>query len=154
MGRPSPFSLMASPLLPGEKRAPRAPRLSPSPLLPGEELSWPLFSFSSLEEASSFADVLERELKALEEKASPFSLRADASELEEEASSFLASLKREHRLASSASSIRSAASQLRERARELRAIADQREKRLAFLEEALEELEALMAELRWPLLAR
>ena len=145
--------LMASPLLPGEKRAPRAPRLSPSPMLPGE-LSWPEFSFSSLEEASSFADDLERELKALEEKASPFSLRADASELEKEASSFLASIKREPRLASSASSIRSAASQLRERARELRAIADQREERLAFLEEALEELEALMAELRWPLLAR
>lgn len=75
------------------------------------------------------------------------------SSLEEEASSFLSSLRSEPRLASSASSIRSAASQLRERALELRTIADRREALQAQLEESLEELEALMAELRWPLLA-
>lgn len=143
---------MASPLLPGEKRAPRAPRLSPSPLLPGE-LSWPELSFSSLEEAETFALMLEKNLRLLEERSSPFSLRADASELEEEASSFLLSLEREPRLASSASSIRSAASQLRERALELRLIADRREALRARMEESLEELETLIAELRWPLLA-
>lgn len=144
---------MASPLLPGEKRAPRAPRLSPSPVLPGE-LSWPEISFSSLEEAEAFALMLERNLRLLEERSSPFSLRADASALEEEASSFLLSLEREPRLASSASSIKSAVSQLRERALELRTIADRREALQTQLEESLEELEELMAGLRWPLLAR
>jgi hypothetical protein len=144
---------MPSPLLPGEARAPRAPRLSPSPVLPGE-LSWPVLSFSSLEEAEAFALMLEKNLRLLEERSSPFSLRADANALEEEASSFLSSLRREPRLASSASSIRSAVSQLRQRALELRMIADRREALQAQLEESLEELEELMAELRWPLLAR
>lgn len=153
MGRPSPFSLMASPLLPGEKRAPRAPRLSPSPVLPGE-LSWPELSFSSLEEAEIFALMLEKNLRLLEERSSPFSLRADASALEEEASSFLLALEREARLAHIAPDIRMQASQLRERALELRTIADRREALQAQLEESLEELEELMAELRWPLLAR
>ena len=59
------FLLMASPLLPGELRAPRAPRLSPSPVLPGE-LSWPELSFSSLEEAEAFALMLEKNLRLLE----------------------------------------------------------------------------------------
>lgn len=122
--------------------------------LKASDCSWPSFSFSSVEEASSFADELERELRALEEQASPFSLRADAKELEEEASSFLLALEREPRLSSSEASIRSAAHQLRDRALELRFIADRREARLSFLEEALEELEELLASLRFPLLAR
>ena len=46
------------------------------------------------------------------------------------------------------------ASQLRERALELRTIAKRREALQAQLEESLEELERLIAELRWPLLAR
>jgi hypothetical protein len=49
-------------LLPGELRAPFAPRLSPSPLLPGE-LSWARLSFSSAEEAEGFALELESRLK-------------------------------------------------------------------------------------------
>ena len=69
---------MASPLLPGELRAPRAPRLSPSPVLPGE-LSWPVLSFSSLEEAEAFALMLEKNLRLLEERASPSRLREDGS---------------------------------------------------------------------------
>jgi hypothetical protein len=153
MGRPSPFSLMASPLLPGELRAPRAPRLSPSPVLPGE-LSWPVLSFSSLEEAEAFALMLEKNLRLLEERASPSRLREDALELEEEASSFLSALERERCLAHIAPDIRTQAKQLRERALELRTIADRREALQAQLEESLEELEVLIAELRWPLLAR
>lgn len=146
---------MASPLLPGELRAPRAPRLSPSPVLPGE-LSWPVLSFSSLEEAEAFALMLEKNLALLEERSSPFSLRADAEELELEASSFLSALERaaELRLCLSAKDLQMGALQLRERAAELRLIADRREALQAQLEESLEELEALMAELRWPLLAR
>jgi len=144
---------MASPLLPGEARAPRARRLSPSPLLPGE-LSWPELSFSSLEEAEAFALMLEKNLALLEERSSPSSLRADALELEEEASSFLSALKRERCLAHIAPDIRMQAKQLRARAAELRTIADRREALRDQLEESLEELEELMAELRWPLLAR
>lgn len=143
---------MASPLLPGELRAPRAPRLSPSPLLPGE-LSWPALSFSSLEEAEAFALMLEQNLALLEERSSPFSLRADAEALELEASSFLSALEREPRLRLSEKDLRMAARQSRERAAELRTIADRREALRAQLEESLEELEELMAEIRWPLLA-
>ena len=152
MERPSPFSLMASPLLPGELRAPRAPRLSPSPVLPGE-LSWPVLSFSSLEEAEAFALMLEKNLVALEERSSPSRLREDAEELELEASSFLSALEREPRLCITAKDLQMAARQLRARALELRTIADRREALRAQLEESLEELEELMAELRWPLLA-
>jgi hypothetical protein len=47
-----------------------------------------------------------------------------------------------------------AAKQLRARALELRTIADRREALRAQLEESLEELEELMAAIRWPLLAR
>jgi hypothetical protein len=144
---------MASPLLPGELRAPRAPRLSPSPVLPGE-LSWPELSFSSLEEAEAFALLLEKNLRLLEERASPSRLREDALKLEEEASSFLSALERERCLAHIAPDIRMQASQLRERALELRTIAKRREALQAQLEESLEELERLIAELRWPLLAR
>ncbi len=147
------FFLVASPLLPGESSAPRAPRLSPSPVLPGE-LSWPVLSFSSLEEAEAFALMLERNLALLEERSSPSRLREDALELEEEASSFLSALEREPRLRPSAKDLRMATRQLRERAAELRTIADRREALRARLEESLEELEELMAELRWPLLAR
>ena len=144
---------MASPLLPGELRAPRAPRLSPSPVLPGE-LSWPVLSFSSLEEAEAFALMLEKNLALLEERSSPSRLREDALELEEEASSFLSALEREPCLAHIAPDIRMQAKQLRARALELRNIAKGREALQAQLEESLEELEELMAELRWPLLAR
>ena len=144
---------MASPLLPGEKRAPRAPRLSPSPLLPGE-LSWPERSFSSLEEAEAFALLLEKDLLALEERSSPSSLRADALALEGDARSALLALEREPRLASSARSIAALVDQLRASASKLRALADQREELRARLEASLEELEELMAEVRWPLLAR
>jgi len=143
---------MASPLLPGELRAPRASRLSPSPVLPGE-LSWPMLSFSSLEEAEAFALMLEKNLALLEERSSPSRLRADAEELELEASSFLSALEREPRLCLSAKDLQMGALQLRERAAELRTIADRREALHAQLEESLEELEGLMAELRWPLLA-
>lgn len=154
MGRPSPFSLMASPLLPGELRAPRAPRLSPSPVLPGE-LSWPVLSFSSLEEAEAFALMLEKNLRLLEERASPSRLREDALELEELASSDLLALERfPRRFADIAPSVKMQAKNWRERALELRAIADRREALQAQLEESLEELEELIAELRWPLLAR
>lgn len=144
---------MASPLLPGELRAPRALRLSPSPVLPGE-LSWPELSFSSLEESETFALMLEKNLRLLEERSSPSRLREDAFEIESEASSFLLALERERCLASIAPDIRMQAKQLRERALELRTIADRREALQARMEESLEELEELMAELRWPLLAR
>jgi len=108
-------------------------------------LSWPRFSFSSRREASVHADELERRLLAFKEKRSPELLRSDASELEEEASSFLRALAAEpERLASSASDIRSGAAQLRDRALTLRALADQREAELAELEEATDELFALL----------
>lgn len=108
-------------------------------------LSWPRLSFSSRREASLYADQLERRLLALKEKRSPELLRSDASELEEEASSFLRALAADpERLASSASDIRCGAAQLRERALALRALADQREAELSELEEATDELFALL----------
>jgi hypothetical protein len=115
-----------------------------------------VLSFSSLEEAEAFALMLEKNLALLEERSSPSRLRADAEELELEASSFLSALERaaELRLCLSAKDLQMGALQLRERAAELRLIADRREALQAQLEESLEELEALMAELRWPLLAR
>jgi hypothetical protein len=113
-----------------------------------------VLSFSSLEEAEAFALMLEKNLALLEERSSPSRLREDALELEEEASSFLSALEREPCLAHIAPDIRMQAKQLRARALELRNIADRREALRAQLEESLEELEELMAELRWPLLAR
>lgn len=98
--------------------------------------------------------MLEKNLALLEERSSPSSLRADALELEEEASSFLSALEREPRLCISAKDLQMAAKQLRARAAELRTIAERREALRAQLEESLEELEELIAELRWPLLAR
>jgi hypothetical protein len=107
-----------------------------------------VLSFSSLEEAEAFALMLEKNLALLEERSSPSRLRADAEELELEASSFLSALEREPRLCSIAKDLQMGALQLRERAAELRLIADRREALQAQLEESLEELEELMAELR------
>lgn len=52
---------MASPLLPGELRAPRAPRFSPSPLLPGEPFSSPS-PFARWQASKRFASLEELEL--------------------------------------------------------------------------------------------
>lgn len=139
-------------LLPGELRAPRAPRLSPSPLLPGE-LSWPELSFSSLEEAEAFARALENNLLSIESLASPSRLRADAQELEEESSAFLRALESERCLVHIGADIRMHARGFRARALELKALADKREALVKELEASLEELEELILELRFPLLA-
>ena len=52
---------MASPLLPGELRAPRAPRLSPLPVLPGEPFSSPS-PFARWQASKRFASLEELEL--------------------------------------------------------------------------------------------
>ena len=98
---------------------------------------------------------LEKDVRLLEERASPSRLREDALELEELASSDLLALERfPRRFADNAPSVKMQAKGFRKRALELRTIADRREALQAQLEESLEELEELIAELRWPLLAR
>lgn len=144
-------------LLPGELRAPFAPRLSPSPRLPGEffpgELSWARLSFSSVEEAEGFALELESRIKGALELRSPCELREMAQELQVEAESFLRALAQEPCLCVTADSLVHTVSQLRRKAFELEALANKREALIKELEESLEELEELIFGLRFPLLS-
>lgn len=117
------------------------------------ELSWPVLAFSSVEEAEGYALELERNLKIIEAKHSPHTLRADAEELEEEASNLLAAIDRESYLCSDAQALRLNALELRARAADLTAIAERRESTIGELEASLEELETLILELKFPLLS-
>lgn len=139
-------------ILPGELRAPFAPRLSPSPLLPGE-LSWARLSFSSVEEAEGFALELESQLERALKLRSPSKLRGIAQELQIEAESFLRSLSREPRLCVAAELLVQSVIQLRKKAFELEALANKREALIQELEASLEELEELILGLRFPLLS-
>ena len=117
------------------------------------ELSWPVLAFSSVEEAEGYALELEKNLKIVEAKNSPLTLRADADELEEEASNLLAAIDREPYLCPDAQALRLNALELRARAADLTAIAERRESTIGELEASLEELETLIAELKFPLLS-
>jgi len=139
-------------LLPGELRAPFAPRLSPSPLLPGE-LSWVLLSFSSIDEAAGFALELEKNLKEASRLTSPSLLREEAQELRIESESFLRALAREPRLCREGKGLLNTASMLKQKAFELEALANKREALIQELEASLEELEELILGLRFPLLS-
>lgn len=117
------------------------------------DLSWPILSFSSVDEAEGYALQLEKNLKIVEAMHSPDTLRADAEELEEEASNLLAAIDSESYLCSYAQALRLNALELKARASDLKAIAERREATISELEASLEELETLIAELRFPLLS-
>lgn len=117
------------------------------------DLSWPILSFSSVDEAECYALQLEKNLKTVETMHSPNTLRADALELEEEASSLLAAIDSESYLCSDSQALRLNALELKARASDLTAIAERREATISELKTSLEELESLIAELRFPLLS-